>query len=162
MACFLSKRSLLLLFGLLFFSFNFFSHLMKYKDILFGDYIVESNVIYDNFTIHRYLPGSRGSGERYEIKNDRGLVFSVSPGGWAYKLYANKPSLDHRRSFEAGYIDSPEVRVVFIRQDDLVFLELTEGIATANEVYKFERWFLVFEFCIVVIIFIFFVRSFKK
>ena len=40
-----------------------------------------------------------------------------------------------------GYINAPEQRVVFLRQEAVIFLTLADGLDIANRIYDFEKWF---------------------
>lgn len=157
----LSRDSVVLLFAVVFFLFYSFSHFLKYKNQIFGSEVISSDVLYDTFVINRYGSGYKGMGETYELTNFRGDTLSVSPGAWAYSLYHNKPSLDHDKLFEAGYLEKPEERIVFVRQDGVVILELNDGLSMANNFYKFEKWIALGNFSILFFIFYFCVRSIR-
>lgn len=155
----LSRDSIILLFAVVFFLFYSLSHFFKYKNQIFGSEVILSDVLYDTFVIHRYGSGYKGMGETYELTNFRGDTLHVSPGAWAYSLYHNKPSLDHEKSFEAGYLEKPEEKIVFVRQNGVVILELNDGLFMANKSYKFEKWISLCNFSILFFIFYFCVRS---
>lgn len=143
------------------FLFYSFSHFFKYKNQIFGADIILSDVFYDEFFISRYGSNHKGMGQKYQLNNLEGDTISVSPGGWAYSLYHNKPSLDHEKLFEAGYVKEPEERVVFIRQNGVVILELNDGVSMANNGYKSEKWVALGNFSILFFIVYFCVRSIR-
>lgn len=115
---------------------------VKHKNNLFGNGITASDVIYDRCDFYQHVSGSgKVATDRFEFKNKQGALISVSPGAWAYGLYQNKPQIDLNKEFEVGYINAPDQRVVFLRQEAVIFLTLADGLDIANRIYDFEKWF---------------------